>query len=164
MQRFFQFLRFRKNRAILIDEAAERPTEAFAVDAADEQGEMDVAPSFVPGAEGAGGDVVTNAFGGAAEEGEFPIVNDAGAIRSEMRHPAVIEKAVEQQLAAVLNEMGPVNEHHARSMLKGGFDLCGAKADGFLKRISDGRRLVRGLDEDLFHLAHALARRQRIDL
>src|SRR3954467_8575618 len=69
--RFFQFLRFRKNRAILIDEAAERPTEAFAVDAADEQGEMDVAPSFVPGAEGAGGDVVTNAFGGAAEEGEF---------------------------------------------------------------------------------------------
>ena len=57
---------------------------------------MDVAAGFVPGAEAAGGDVIADTLGGAAEEREFPIVNDARAVCGEMGHPAMIEKTIKQ--------------------------------------------------------------------
>src|SRR5438046_449880 len=81
----FEFLRLRKNRAVLVDEATEGTAEALTVNAADQEREMDVAAGFVPGAEGAGSDVLADALGGAAEEREFPIVNDACAVGGEMR-------------------------------------------------------------------------------
>src|SRR2546427_9223656 len=96
-QRAFEFLGFWKNRAVMVDKPSKRTAEAFAIDASDQQCEMNVAAGFVPGAEAAGGDVIADTLGGAAEEREFPIVNDACAVRGQVRHPAVIEDMIEQQ-------------------------------------------------------------------
>jgi hypothetical protein len=56
-----------EGEAVFLDEAAEGFAVAFGTESADEEGEVDVAAGFVPGAKGAGGDVFADAFGGAAE-------------------------------------------------------------------------------------------------
>ena len=61
-QALFEFIRLREDRAVLVDKSAERAAKAFGSHAADEQRKMDVAAGFVPRAEGAGCDVIADAF------------------------------------------------------------------------------------------------------
>ena len=94
-QRLLQRLGRGQGHAVLADEAAEAAAIAFAAQRAGQQRQMDAAAGFVPGAEGAGGDILPDAFLGAAEEGEFPIVNGAGAVGGEVGDPAVLDEPVD---------------------------------------------------------------------
>src|ERR1039458_7931190 len=70
-----------QGHSVFANEATEAAAVTFVVEGAGQQREVDAAPGFVPGAKRASGDILLYALLGAAEEGEFPIVDRAGAIK-----------------------------------------------------------------------------------
>ena len=103
-QRFARWQR----RAFLHDEAPEALAVAFFVQRAGQQSQVDAAAGFIPGAERAGGDISSHALGGAAQEGEFPVVNRTRAVCAEMGYPAGFHQGNHDARAAVLDEMRAV--------------------------------------------------------
>jgi hypothetical protein len=143
--------------SVLLNEAAEGTAEAFVAETAGEEGEVDVAGGFVPGAEGAGGDVLPNAFGGAAEPGKFPVMDDAGAVGGEVGEKTAIEQLVQEELAAVFDEVGAVDDKHGCISLPRAEDAVGALLDLGVDGVGDGVRAIRGFDEHVGELAQAVA-------
>ena len=125
---------------------------------------MDVTASLVPGSEGAGGDVVTHAFGRTTEKGKLPVVNDAGAIGCQVREPAPFHHLVEQQLPAVLDEVRAVNQHDAGLAVQRCLDLLRAAVNRFHDRHRTRMWRFRGLNENFLEAALASAFGQRTNL
>ena len=150
-------------RAVLVDELAERLAVAEAAHGPGQQREVDEAPRFVPGAEVAGGDVVADALGGAAQPGKFPVVNRPGPVGREVRKEAAVEHLAEEELPAVLHEVRAVDEHHGCVAFERGLDVLRATLDERGVEVADGRGRGGRLDEHLVHGAHALALRERED-
>jgi hypothetical protein len=96
-----------------VDEAAQALSVTFAMRRAGEQGELNIAAGFVPGAECAGGDVFADALLGAAEKGEFPIVNRACAIGRQVCDPTAFDEGIHDALNAVFDEVRAVHQDHA---------------------------------------------------
>src|SRR5207249_1265133 len=145
----------RERRAVFANESSEGAAETVAPQPAGEQRQMDVTTSLVPGSEGAGGDVVTHAFGRTAQKGELPVVNDAGAVGREVGEPAPFHHLVEQQLPAVLDEMRAVNQHDAGLAVQRPPDLLRAVVNRGHHRSRTGAWRCRGLDENFLETAFA---------
>src|SRR3954468_17770414 len=76
-----------KTSAVFHDETAEGTAVSFLAEGTGVKGEMNIARSFIPCAEGASGDVLLDTFGGASEPRVFPIMNGTRAIGREMSDP-----------------------------------------------------------------------------
>ena len=147
--------------AILADETPERFAVAFAAEAADEQGDGEVAAGLVPRAEIAVSDAALDAFRGAAEPGKFPIVDGARAIGREVRDPAIREQALDERRGAIAGKVRAVDEHDGGAAPPGGANFFRAIGDGVLLRRGDGWKRRIGGDEDLIDQGEAIALRER---
>src|SRR5688500_5677688 len=112
----------RQISAIGFNETTKCAAVAFSAKRPIVESDMNVARGFVPGAEGAGGDVLFDAFGRATEPGEFPVVDGAGAVGGEVGDPAVGHHFVEEKRGAVAEEMRAVDEHDRGFLFAGGED------------------------------------------
>src|SRR5512143_3273695 len=74
-QELFEITGRRDGDAFFDDESPEAAAEAFGTQRAREQGEMNMAPGFIPRAERSGGDILLHVLFRAAEERELPIVD-----------------------------------------------------------------------------------------
>ena len=163
-QQFFERFDGGESRAILIDESSQRPAETFAAQGPREQREVNVAPGFVPGAEPAAGDIVAHAFRRTAEKRELPVVNDAGAIGCDVGEPSAFHHPVQQQLAAVFDEVRAVDQHDGRISLQRGPGFPGAVLNDSGNALRARRRVVCRLDQNFLHAALAVAFREGKDL
>src|SRR5437879_5196505 len=80
-----------KNDTVFLNEPAETAAIALVSQRAGEKRKMNGTPRFVPGAERAGGDILADAFFSAPQEGEFPVMNGAGAVGGQVSDPAFFE-------------------------------------------------------------------------
>lgn len=111
---------------------------------------MDVATGFIPGAEGAGGDVFLHAFGGATKEGEFPIMNGAGTVRAEVGDPAEFHQGVHDGCATVFDDVGAVKQHDAGALLVGRGDAFGCFPNHLHEVVGKSGRGSVEIDERVF--------------
>ena len=90
-------------------------------------------------------------------------MNAACSIGRQMRHPAVGDQLVDDELRAILYQMGAVQQHDARTILPGGGYVCGALLDGVqFGGMTRNSRLTR-INQEPIDRAQALALSQRID-
>ena len=85
----------------------QRLAEAEPLGRAGQNGQVQVAARLLPGAEGAGGGVLADRFARVPLEGEFPIVNDAGALGGQMGRQAGFDQAIHQRAGAVFHKVAP---------------------------------------------------------
>ena len=161
--KFFQRGRCRQGDAVFGDESPEAAAVTFSAQRAGEQREMNAAAGFVPRAKRAGGDVFPHAFFGAAEEGEFPIVNRAGAIGGEVRDPSALDQRVHDAVRAVFYQMRAVHENDTGVARARRGDFFGAVGDERFDFRRAGRGSFGRVDEDVFDGAEAPALGQRQD-
>ena len=137
-----------QREAVLGDEPAQGAAVALLAQAGRQQGDENIASGFVPGAEAAGGHAVADAFAGAAEPGELPVVNGARAVGGQVGEPAVAHHAVEDHGRAVAEQVGAVDEHHAGPPAAGGPDASGNLIDGGRQRRRQRPRRRGRIDEN----------------
>ena len=118
---------------------------------------MNAAASFIPDAEGAGGNVVPDDFGGDAGEGKFPIVNGAGAVSREMREPVAFQETADNWGRAIFYQVGPEDEHDGRFARAGLGDLPGASANERQIGGRAGRWAGLGIDQNILQARQAVA-------
>ena len=154
-----------KRRAVFLDEPAQRPAVAQAVERAGHEREMDVRRRLVPGAEGARRHVLLDALGRGAQPGVFPVVDRAGAVGRQVRQPAAGHHPLENPGGAVAQQVGAVDQHDGRARARG---RPGSSARSLRPATPTGsghgvERSV-GIDQDLVGPRQALALGQRKDL
>src|SRR6266581_3193778 len=104
-QRSFQRFDGRQSCALFSNKSPKAAAKAFVAQRSCEQRQMNVAAGLVPSPERARGNVLLDAFFGAAKEGQFPIVNGAGAVGRQMGEPPALSQQVDDAQRAVFNQM-----------------------------------------------------------
>ncbi|MFM1942452.1 MAG: hypothetical protein RI897_1434 [Verrucomicrobiota bacterium] len=118
---------------------------------------MDIPAGFVPGAEGSGGDVIADAFGGLALEGVFPVVDDAGAVGGDMGEESTLEHLVDDELGAVFYEVCSVDEHDGGVAMVGFTDGLGAGFDLLADEVVAWGWGLGGFDQNILEFREATA-------
>src|SRR5260370_37080892 len=161
-QRSFQRFDGRQSCALFRNKSPKAAAKALVAQRCCEQRQMNVAAGLVPGPERACGNVLLHAFFGAAKEGQFPVVDGAGAVGRQMGEPAAFSQQVDDAQRAVLNQRRAVHQNHAGISLSRRSDLPGAFADCRLGSRFASRRGTVGVNEDFFKQAQAVPLRQRV--